>query len=154
MSGRASTSSRRSWPTRTSRPSSARWAAPRYRPRSSWPRRSPRRTSSSAVLRTSSGASQSDVVAAGQDAADLSGLVVAVPVQDRVQVVQVRRAAVTGQLALQRRPSGTGLAVLANVLANRAQQGSNHLFYLRSNYSLLVSATRNYASNDLLATNS
>ena len=39
-----------SWPTRNCRPSSGRSAAPPSRPRSSWPRRSARRTSSDVPL--------------------------------------------------------------------------------------------------------
>src|SRR5215475_2447025 len=55
----------------------------------------------------------------GQDAADLRGLPGAVPVEDRVQVVQVRRAAVARQFALERGLRGVCVAGLADSAADR-----------------------------------
>jgi hypothetical protein len=69
--GRASSTSRSSWPTRTCRPSSDRSALPPNRPRSSWPRRSPRRTSSDGLRRglTHTGRALGEGPAAGISAA-------------------------------------------------------------------------------------
>src|ERR1700760_287623 len=57
---------------------------------------------------------------AGQDAADLHGLPVVVPVEDRVQVVQVGRAAVAGTFALQRGPRGVCVAALTDPASDRS----------------------------------
>ena len=58
----------------------------------------------------------------GQDLADLSCLLVVVPVQDRVQVVEVSGGVVAGQLTLERRLRGVRLAVVANLAADTCQQ--------------------------------
>jgi hypothetical protein len=54
-----------------------------------------------------------------QDAADIAGLGVAVPVEDRAQVVQVGLAGVTGQVMLQGLAGGTGRPGVPELVADR-----------------------------------
>src|ERR1700747_1520041 len=59
-------------------------------------------------------------VPGGQDATDLRGLPVAVPVEDRVQVVQVGLAVVAGNLALERGPRGVRVAAFTDPAPDRS----------------------------------
>src|ERR1035437_7868073 len=63
----------------------------------------------------------------GQDAADVRGLGVAVPVQDRVQVVQVFGGAVAGELALEFDACGVRAAAVVELGADRGPQGGEPL---------------------------